>query len=108
MSNADGGLGLNLKSEVSDGTLKKNANWIQSASWKSLVGADGQANFFLKSMTGDIEPPHKGSQKQEGSQANDNNSNGATVPELLTTLETTIQKTKRILVSDSRQWETSA
>jgi hypothetical protein len=79
---------LNLKSEISDETPKKNANWIQRALWKSLVGADGWANFFLESMTGDIEPPHKGSQKQKGSQANDNNSNGATVPELLTTLET--------------------
>ncbi len=80
---------MNLKSEISDETPKKNANWIQRALWKSLVGADGWANFFLESMTGDIEPPHKGSQKQKGSQANDNNSNGATVPELLTTLETT-------------------
>ncbi|CAK9265315.1 unnamed protein product [Sphagnum jensenii] len=71
------------ESEDNEELSTDNANKTDAAA------PDGWANFFLKSMTGDIEPPHKGSQKQKGSQANDNNSNGATVPELLTTLETT-------------------
>ncbi|CAK9210812.1 unnamed protein product [Sphagnum troendelagicum] len=71
------------ESEDNEELSTDNANKTDAAA------PDGWANFFLKSVTGDIEPPHKGSQKQKGSKANDNNSNGATVPELLTTLETT-------------------
>jgi hypothetical protein len=68
--NASGVRGLqggDLKSEVSDDpTLNQNAHWVQRASWKSLVGADGRASFSLiSSVTGDRREPEKGSQKQK-------------------------------------------
>ncbi len=91
--NASGVHGLqgdDLKSEVSDDpTLKQNAHWVQRASWKSLVGADGRASFSLiSSVTGDRRDPEKGSQKQKAATQTNNGGGAATEPEV-TTLQTT-------------------
>ncbi|CAK9208736.1 unnamed protein product [Sphagnum troendelagicum] len=86
--NASGGHGLqggDLKSEVSDDpALNQNAHWVQRASWKSLVGADGRASFSLiSSVTGDRREPEKGSQKQKAvTQTNNGGGGAATEPEV--------------------------
>lgn len=42
----------------------EHSNWVQRASWKSLVGADGRIAFSLKSITGDLKPEKLVSEKK--------------------------------------------